>query len=288
MAQHLFKLAPDSGRAALPRLLELASARGLYVEVVALADTQGLTFDLDTHVSEVGRIVAEHGNAFLEIANEPGHPTQDRRLHDPAVVAKLAALIPDRVLVAFGSVEYGDGYSGGDYVTFHSSRGTREWDHVTALADGARLMERFHKPIINDEPIGAATDYQAGRRDNEPSRFAAAGALSRFVGLGATFHYEDGLQARIPTGRQAACLAAWMTGLALAGHDGDEAGAFLADAASVARVTHARAAYARVSSKRARLLVIDPSPSTTITWQTPWVEASRTAVTGVLLVNATR
>ena len=39
MADILFKLSPADGQRALPRLLELAQKRGLYVEVVALVDT---------------------------------------------------------------------------------------------------------------------------------------------------------------------------------------------------------------------------------------------------------
>ena len=216
MAQHLFTLAPEAGRAALPRLLDHAKARGIAVEVVALADTKGTTLDYETHIREVGRIAQERGNAFVEIANEPGHPTQDPKLHDPAFVKRLADLLPQPLIVVLGSVEYAAGYGAGDYVTAHLPRGNKEWDHVLALKDGARLVAQFKKPVVSDEPIGAGPEYQAGRRDNEPSRFAAAAALTRFLGMSATFHYEGGLgAAKIPSGREAACLAAWQMGLTL-------------------------------------------------------------------------
>jgi hypothetical protein len=67
--------------------------------------------------------------------------------------------------------------------------------------------------VINDEPIGAADEAVPGRRDNDPARFREAGAASRRAGLGATFHYEGGLQARRPTKIEEACLDAWLVGL---------------------------------------------------------------------------
>src|SRR5688500_4497123 len=115
MAQHLFKLTPADGLRVLPRLLELAARRGLHVEVVALADTAGLNLDLDAQVTAVGKIAAAHSNAFLEIANEPFHPTQDPKLHDRAALARLAALVPEEVVVAYGS-DTPDNSGGGDYV----------------------------------------------------------------------------------------------------------------------------------------------------------------------------
>ncbi len=185
------------------------------IEAVALADTEGLTLDFDGHVQQVGRIALEKGNAFVEIANEPGHATQDRRLHDPATVKRLAGLLPTGVLRALGSAEYDDGYAAGDYATFHFPR-RPEWGHVVSLADGIPMLARWKKPVINDEPIGAGAEYQPGRRDNSPERFGAAGALAEFIGLASTFHYEGGLQARLPEGPEAACLDAWQRGIEMA------------------------------------------------------------------------
>lgn len=287
-AQHLFKLSPELGLKALPRLLDLAQARGLAVEAVALADTDGVSLDYDAYIREVGRIAAEKGNAFVEIANEPGHPTQDRRLHDPAFVKRLAALVPERVAVALGSAEYAEGYTAGDYVTFHFPRGTRDWDHVYNLAKGASLVERVKKPVVSDEPIGAAAAFQPGRRDNDPARFAAAAVLTRLAGMGATFHYEGGLQGQIPTGREVECLAAWRKGLALL--DGVPLdGAFLEGdrLTDIANISGARA-FARVSGSRATLLVLNAGRGASVKWKVGWKEVGRTAVPGVLLVTAKR
>lgn len=212
MAQHLFKLTPADGLRALPRLLELAAQRNIHVEIVALADTAGLNLDLDAHVEAVGKIAAAHPNAFLEIANEPFHPTQDPRLHDRATLARLAALVPDDVVVAYGSDAPGNS-GGGDYVTVHMPRGQDAWDHVLALGAGRELVEKYGRPVVSDEPIGAAATFDAGRRDNAPDRFRAAAMLTRAAGMHATFHYEGGLQARIPEGIELACFKAWLEGL---------------------------------------------------------------------------
>lgn len=283
MAKHLFELRPEDGRNTLPRLLDLARERGLAVEVVAFADTKEYGLDYDTHVRTVGRIALDKGNAFVEIANEPGHPTQNTRLHDPAELVRLAALIPAPVVMALGSAEYAPGYAAGDYATFHFPR-DGGWGHVLKLAEGASLIAQLKKPVINDEPIGAAAEYQERRRDNDPARFAAAGALTVLTGMAGTFHYEGGLQARIPQGREAACLAAWQLGSTLV-RDAHPTGDFVQGDAlqGVATVTGARAAYARVSERAATILLVDPQQPA-VSWASGWVEDRRAGVPGALIV----
>ncbi len=210
MADALFKLSPADGVRALPELLKLAQDYGLYVEVVALADTANTEVDIPAYVRTVAEICTRHANAILEIANEPGHPTQARLLHDPANVQQLARSIPKEVAVSLGSVEYGDGYAAGQYVTWHVPRGG---DHVGNVAAGAALIRQFKKPVINDEPIGAADAPVPGRRDNSPERFRAAARATRRAGMGGTFHYEGGLQARLPSTIELACLDAWLEGM---------------------------------------------------------------------------
>jgi hypothetical protein len=210
MADALFKLSPPDGLTALPRLLEMAKRRGLHVEVVALADTAAIPIDIPAHVRAVAEICARHDNVVLEIANEPWHPTQARTLHDAAYLQRIEATLPAAVPVALGSVEQDDGYAAGDYVTWHAPRGR---DHAQTIARGADLIARFKKPVVSDEPIGAADQAVAGRRDNDPGRFREAARATRRAGLGATFHYEGGLQARLPSPVEAACLDAWLQGL---------------------------------------------------------------------------
>ena len=209
MADGIFQLSPADGRQALPRLLEIAQTHGLFVEVVALTGTSVITLDMPAHVKAIGEICARYPNALLELANEPGHPTQARSVHDAATLQALARLVPPTVPVALGSVEYGDGFAAGSYVTWHAPRSNR-W--YADLAHGAELVKRFKKPVVSDEPIGAADRAVPGRRDNNPEHFQQAAAASRRAGIGATFHYDGGVQASPLTAIEMACLDAWLAG----------------------------------------------------------------------------
>jgi hypothetical protein len=289
MAQHLFELTPEAGRAALPKLLDLAKERGIAVEVVALADTRDVKIDYEAHVREVGRMAMEKGNAFIELANEPGHPTQDDRVHQPGFLQELANLLPAELVVALGSYEYGDGFAGGDYATTHVPRGDEGWDHVFEVATRAKRATELEKPVVSDEPIGAGPEYQPGRRDDDPERFGAAAALTCLAGLHATFHYEGGLHSRIPTGPEADSLSAWKAGLELVGaprHDGE----FLQpDAVSrIAKIDSPGRAYARVMPDTATILIVNAGDAPAVTLQPEWKEASRSAIPGALLINARR
>lgn len=212
IADGIFQLTPADGQRSLPRLLELAQKHNLYVEVVALTGTTVIEVDAPSFVRAIGDICARYPNALIELANEPGHPTQSAKVHDPAYLASLAALVPREVPVALGSVEYGDALAAaGSYVTWHPPR-TPDW--ADSLAEGAALEQKFGKPVIADEPIGAADRIEPGRRDNDPARFRKAAETARRAGIGLTFHYDGGIQARPLTPVELACLDAWLQGLA--------------------------------------------------------------------------
>jgi hypothetical protein len=211
MAKHLFELPPARGLAHLNALLTRAASHGMFVEVVALADTASYTIDPAVHIERVGRIVKDHGNALLEIANEPYHPTQDSRVRDPAYLSQLLQRVPPGVPVALGAADFPTIYATGTYVTAHFPRssGAGGWGHVRDLNTARELLRVAGKPIVNDEPVGAGQRFEPGRRDDNPERFRAAALASRLLGLGATFHYEGGLQARKPEGRELECFRAW-------------------------------------------------------------------------------
>jgi hypothetical protein len=210
MADGIFELTPADGERALPRLLEIANGHGIYVEVVALTGTAVVKLDIPRFVRAIGAICARHPNALLELANEPGHPTQSAAVHDPVYMRSLLKLVPKAVPTALGSVEYGDRFAAGQYVTWHAPR-THDWPEE--IAKGAALVAKFKKPVISDEPIGAADAAVPGRRDANPENFRRAGAASRRAGLGATFHYDGGVQAKPLTRIELACLDAWLAGL---------------------------------------------------------------------------
>lgn len=199
MAWNLFRLDPETGDAVMPRLLDMAAQRGLYVEVVALADTAAYTFDRAAHVTRLGQIAADHSNAVLELANEPVHQTQAAEVGDPAYLRKLRELVPPGVLVALGpagaTIAEDDTRFIGDWMPIHEERsddgsGVR-W--VRHLADLREISARVNLPVVNDEP----------RRDDQaPDNQAGVGVLAKVFGLGDTYHYQGGLGALIPVGAE--------------------------------------------------------------------------------------
>jgi hypothetical protein len=211
MAKHLFELPPERGAPHLDALLDRAASHGLFVEVVALADTASYAIDPAVHVQRIARICAHHSNALLEIANEPYHPTQADRVHDQNYLRDLLRLVPAGVPAAAGAADFPTQYTEGTYVTAHFPRsiGAEGWGHVRDLKTGRDLLRASGKPVINDEPVGAGQRFEPGRRDDDPERFRAAALASRLTGLGSTFHYEGGLHARKPEGRELECFRAW-------------------------------------------------------------------------------
>jgi hypothetical protein len=288
-------LTPEDGRAALPRLLALASERGLHVEIVALAGTLDMPVDLDAQVAAVGRIAADHPNALVEIANEPSHPTQNPDVRQAATLSRLAGLVPDPVPVSFGSVEEDAAYGGGDYVTWHAPRRTEQdgWAHVLGLADGARLLAQYRKPVVSDEPIGAAAALVPGRRDDAPPRFRAAALVSRLAGMGATFHYEGGLEARVPDGVELACFDAWNEAWSLLPAGIETTGTFAAAGEAGAAVrafdrTRSRAVFERHTGDAAWVAAVGGSGDPDLILAPGWHVTQSRVLPGVALVTLTK
>jgi len=220
MADVLFKLTPDEGQRLMPTLFEMAALRGLYVEIVALADTAHYGMDLAAlraQVAATGGIAAGHANVVVQVANEHYHPTQSRELHDPDVLAELGRLVPAEVLYTESpAAEDSALVPAGEYVTRHLSRSGRPAEMLERVELLRGLAARVSKPVVNDEPIGAGELEQPGRRLSDPGFFRALASRTSAAGLaGGTFHCEDGLLARIPGPVQQACARAWIEGAAV-------------------------------------------------------------------------
>ena len=217
MAEVLFKLTPEEGRRFMPTLFSMADERGLYVEIVALADTARYGMGpaaLSEQVSAVGELAARHPNAVVQIANEHYHPTQSRELHDPGAFRALARLVPSTVLyTASAAAEDTATEPQGAFITRHLSRSgspARMIERVQSLGDLARATGR---PVVNGEPIGAGERDEPGRRLADPAFFRDLAKRTSAAGLaGGTFHCEDGLYARVPGPVQQACARAWAEG----------------------------------------------------------------------------
>ena len=295
MGQGFMSLSPADGRSALPRLLSAAASHKLHVEIVALAGTRDVAVDLDAHLTAIGEIASQYGNAVIEIANEPGHPSQAADVQRPEVLARLRTRVPSTVPVALGLVDGLDPKSAGDYLTWHSPRDDRfdGWGHVVALADGPELIRKWNKPVISDEPVGAGEQYEAGRRDDLPARFRAAAVVTRLAGLGATFHYEGGLQALVPTGRQLESFKAWNEVWSLLPADVERSGTFRRagepeSAVFDFRRDRALAVFERQRGNTAWVAIINPADGFAMQWAAGWTPGEARRLKGVWLINGRR
>ncbi len=295
MGGGFMNLSAADGRKALPRLLDLAAAHHLHVEVVALAGTRDAPLDLDAQLEAIGGVVAEHDNAVIEIANEPAHPSQLPDVHRTDVLVRLRSRVPRNIPVALGLVEGLERSSAGDYVTWHSPRdsGSEGWGHVLALTQGPDLLKQWNKPVVSDEPIGAGAKFETGRRDDSPERFRAAALLTRLAGLGATFHYEGGLQAAIPTGRELECFNAWNEAWSLLPSDIERTGTFRRardEGAAVVDYSSDKAlgVFERQRGNLAWVAVIKPAQGFAMRWGTAWNPQQTRRLQGVWLISARR
>jgi hypothetical protein len=147
--------------------------------------------------------------------------------------------------------------------------------------------------VISDEPIGAGPKLQPGRRDDEPDRFRAAALLTRLAGLGATFHYEGGLHARIPEGRELACFNAWNEAWTLLPGDIEQRGVFREAGGEGAAVRgfdrgRALAVFERQDAHRAWVLVVRPTGSVSLQWTEGWSGRTVTRTAGADIIIAER
>jgi hypothetical protein len=217
MADVLFKLSPEEGRIHLTTLFMMAGERGLYVEIVALADTARTSMtaaQVREQVSAVGLAASRHANVVVEIANEHYHPTQVRELHGPATLSLLEGLVPPPVLfTASAAAEDTAAQPQGAFITRHPARRGSQADMTARVDLLGTLAKQTGKPVVIGEPIGAGERDDPGRRLTDPGFFRELARRTSAAGLaGGTFHCEDGLYARVPGPVQQACARAWMQG----------------------------------------------------------------------------
>ena len=209
----------SSARAALPALLADAASRDLYVEVTAVTDSRS-GFDVEAHLRAVSGICAAAANCLIEAANEYYHPTQADLVQDPRRLAAIAGRAIAGSVWSLGAPPFDQLQDGtwpiaaGDFITVHLDRGRPRWEQLAHLAALAAIAERANRPVISNEPIGAAEAPQRGRRESDPAFFFALGALSRLLELGTVFHSEDGLHARPLRPNQRRCAEAFVAGVA--------------------------------------------------------------------------
>lgn len=282
-ARHLFDLPAPAGRSALGSLWPLLATRGLHVELVALADTAGWSrAEADTHVRLIGEACAAQPACVIEIANEGAHPTQNRSItNDPAILQQLKALIPTlpaRPVTATasnccGQSDETEHYPGGDYITIHRDRGRDEWNNVRRVRELQAVSEISGRFVVDDEPIGAAEADEPGRRESNPSVFFVQGVACRIFEVGCTFHFSDGLQARVPGPVQQAAAEAFIAGTRIVPDDvvltyknatWHDSPVKSFDTSAAVRI------YSGVSGARGITMVLGLTGDPRIVWQNGW------------------
>lgn len=193
MCKNMFVLLPAAGRKGMETVLLEAAKRGLYVEVVALADTVFYPQEkLTLHVQQLGELCAKHENSVLELCNEP---MQSWQKFTPAQLTECIPLLPTEVPVCLGAADGSNDESRAyitsdiDYVTVHCDRNRKPWGNVRHIREQQVIRDEFKIPVINDEPM----------RDLTEAQYFAVGALCRVLGIGDTLHSDFGKMCRFPS-----------------------------------------------------------------------------------------
>lgn len=206
---------PEQARENLPRLLDATMMRGLYVEVTINTGT-ARGYDVDEHTRRVGEIMARYINSFGEMGNEPWNVGGGQRDDlTPNRLLQLRGLIPGDIICALGAAEDDEStdYSGSDFTTIHLDRSRDVWNQVRRIREMQNVADSTGKPVMSNEPIGAAEPGMPGQRLYDPAAFMALGALPRLFEVGAEYHFEDGLHCNLPVGpNQEACSDAFVLG----------------------------------------------------------------------------
>lgn len=176
----------------------------------------------------------KHSNVLIEVANEPDAQGIN-------AIAAIEGVNRRGVVTSLGyyDLRKSDGWIDDDpvthvwdlpmldYVTVHTDRGP-EWprkakdaleirggwdtrDDVSQQNENRTVWRGAQRPVIGDEPMGAAERDEDGRRSTSASDFRAHHAIAHIYGAGSTLHSQAGLEGRArreDETQQAACAAA--------------------------------------------------------------------------------
>ena len=195
----------------LHAFFQLLADRGLRCEYTVLTYADSIDI-MRAHVQRVFDIAASHWNVFVEVANEP-----ENNQIDP--VAVMQGVNRRGVLSAYGldparvSREAWSAMPVLDYGTTHDLQ--RDLEHSPYnTKDAMDMQNAFGVPFVNDEPIGAIDPGHAHFAQNGPETwghiggggartvnrdlFVSAAAIAYMYSAGYTYHFQDGLEGRVP------------------------------------------------------------------------------------------
>lgn len=267
----------------LPRLIDECKQRELGLEVTALTDTRagGISEpQAKAHLQTVGDLARASDRVIVEVANELGHSTQASYL-TPTWAREQGQRSLGGVLWAVGAPVGQDepigGHfpgAGGRYLTSHLDRGRPFWEQVRRVRELYALIEGFRVPVLNNEPIGAFSATQPGRRESNPVFFLALGALNSAFGVQGLFHLDAGLKCTVPSPQESACADAFLRGHQLMGdHGGALSYRNTGHAGSpVTAIAHLTRAYSFIDEGQGRgvTLALGWQPGSSIEWGNGW------------------
>jgi hypothetical protein len=196
----------------LQAFFQLLADRGLRCEytVLTYADAPDV---MRAHVQRVFDVAASHWNVLVEVANEP-----ENNQIDP--VAVMVGVNRRGVLSAYGidpARASRDVWKAKvrvlDYGTTHDLE--RDLEHSPYNTRAAvDMQDMFGAPFVNDEPIGAIDPGHPHFAQNGPQTwghvggggartvnrdlFISAAAIAYMYSAGYTYHFQDGLEGRVP------------------------------------------------------------------------------------------
>jgi hypothetical protein len=192
----------------LHAFFRMLGERGLRCEYTVLTYWDGMDA-MRRHVQQVFDVAASHWNVMIEIANEPEYNQID-------VVAVMKGVNRRGVLSTYGldPLRAADGRIPMlDYgVTHDLERNLERSPYVTKSA--VQMQNTLGAPFVNDEPIGAIDPgfpgfkqtgpevwggiHGGGARTVNRDVFISAAAIAYMYSAGYTFHFQRGLEGRVP------------------------------------------------------------------------------------------
>jgi hypothetical protein len=212
MASIMFDLRPDQPGywEAWDVVMQAAAERGIYVEAVAFADAQIVMPSHADRAVFLGAFCTRlaHDNRLLSLANEAfknGWSEAD----DPELLALADSVQttgrPFIISDPVDSVDSADGQplrgkldhlaDHSPILALHGERKSQDqrwagWvDHLKGFEEVAGDLGRV---LYHQEPMGAASVYQDGRRDNRPLAHLAASLVAAVMQMGYCYHYISG------------------------------------------------------------------------------------------------
>lgn len=192
-----YLLKPDQ----IARFLDVLQARGLRCELT-VGDMQILmpnTSDQQLYFRDRANVTANYPGVVDETCNEPFKNGVD--------VGQIGHF--SRSLQASGDYGFDAQAATYDFITVHPERKS-EWPRTAK--DGFDFYEKWRRPIVMDEGVGAGESLIAWSRSNVPADFYDYAATAALMCAGATFHFEDGVYARLPGPVQRQCAQQFVSG----------------------------------------------------------------------------